>query len=71
VGDKILQEVAETLLKTVRSMDIVARYGGRVHGDPAGNQRAGCDRDRGASAQQRVTVQRGPGKQVRVRSPVP
>lgn len=28
VGDKILQEVAETLLKTVRSMDIVARYGG-------------------------------------------
>jgi diguanylate cyclase (GGDEF)-like protein len=28
VGDKILQEVADTLLKTVRSMDIVARYGG-------------------------------------------
>jgi len=28
VGDKILQEVAETLLKTERSMDIVARYGG-------------------------------------------
>ncbi|NTW65210.1 MAG: diguanylate cyclase [Nitrospirae bacterium] len=28
VGDKILQEVAETLLKTVRSMDIVARFGG-------------------------------------------
>jgi diguanylate cyclase (GGDEF)-like protein len=28
VGDRILRDVAETLLKTVRSMDIVARYGG-------------------------------------------
>jgi diguanylate cyclase (GGDEF)-like protein len=27
-GDKILKDIAETLLKTVRSMDIVARYGG-------------------------------------------
>jgi len=27
-GDKILKDVAETLLKTVRAMDIVARYGG-------------------------------------------
>jgi diguanylate cyclase (GGDEF)-like protein len=27
-GDKILKDVAETLLKTVRSMDIIARYGG-------------------------------------------
>jgi len=27
-GDKILKDVAETLLKTVRTMDIVARYGG-------------------------------------------
>jgi diguanylate cyclase (GGDEF)-like protein len=27
-GDKMLKEIAETLLNTVRSMDIVARYGG-------------------------------------------
>jgi diguanylate cyclase (GGDEF)-like protein len=27
-GDKILKDIAETLLKTIRSMDVIARYGG-------------------------------------------